>query len=169
MRRGRRLTLLVLLLGVAGGVAWRWPAVRDALAPRAQVAGIHVASWGWSELELTLDADLANPAPWPVPLDDLPCRLTLGGLDVGTAHLPAGTRLAARATTRVEVPVHTSAEAVAAVLAQSLQRGAVRPYLVQCTPAVALLGRTWTLPVEKRGWVDLTRHELLREDRSPEP
>jgi LEA14-like dessication related protein len=168
MRTLRRLILLALFVGLAGFTALRWPAWREAYAPRAQVTGARVVSWSLAQVELALETEITNPTPLSATVSDVPCALTIGGIDMGTAHIPAGTTLTASGVTKLQIPMQTPTGQVAALIAQSLERGVMRPYQVRCTVLLDVFGHPLGVPFEKRGWVDLTRHELFREDRSPE-
>ena len=133
------------------------------------MVGGKVASWSLSEVELLLDTDIANPNPVVVPVSDVVCDLQIGGLPMGQAHIPAGTQLAARATTRVPVPLKVPLSQMAALLAQGLERGTIRPYTAKCNLSIDLGQVTVKVPFEKAGWVDLVNHRLMLDEHTPEP
>jgi LEA14-like dessication related protein len=164
----KKLFLLLLFLGIAGFVAWRYPSCRAAVEPHANVVAAEVVTWSLSEVEMRLDTDVLNPNPVSATVNDIPCQLTIGGIDMGTAHIPAGTTLKANATTRVPIPLHTPISQILALMAQTVERGAVRPYQVKCTLQLNVLNQTFGIPFEKEGWVDLGKHQLLKQDRNPE-
>ena len=164
----KRLGLATVLVVIGGGLALRNAGCRAMVEPHAQVVSASVASWSLAEVELQLETDITNPSPLSASVSDIPCQLTIGGLEMGTAHIPAGTSLKPSAVTRVSIPLHTPLSALGALLAQGLERGFVRPYQVHCTLMLDLWGQSLSVPFEKTGWVDLTRHQLLKSDRTPE-
>lgn len=163
----KKLLFLLLLVG-AGYAAWSTPSLRRQVEPSAQVVAIELQAATLARSRFLLQVDVSNPNLVPLPLGGVTCALRIGEEPAGEAKTDAGTTLAAGKATRVEVPVEVESSRLAALALQGLTRGAIRPYVADCTMRFTAAGAAVELPFTRRGQIDLVKRQLLREDGSPE-